>query len=580
MQIFLLRSDVTSVFWRQFPAGEKSSMGFASRSLLLLFALYGLVFAIGDAYLLHGQAPIWWGIAFVVVLIGVQYLLAPWLIEFCFSIDWDEDAVPEAQRAFVERMCKEHNLPPLRIGIIESGTPNAFAFGRLRSDARIVVTRGLLDVLTEDEANAVLAHEIGHVAHYDFAVMALAALAPLLLYQLYAWSNRVSHLRPLAYSAYLAYWVGRFMVLMLNRTREYGADHFSAQVTRAPGNLASALVKIGYGMVRETSEARRIAKSDAKTSRKSLQLGSTLALMGIASASHGEALALGASSPDDAARVMRWDLVNPWARFYELGSTHPLTAMRLRSLNREAKTYGQNVTYSLPLDERVRWTGFPLEFLFWVAPLVCGFLLFTWGWLGRDLRNRGFVLPEHSIAWLLIALGITWGARIAFRYRGNFQRKHVNELLEDLNVSQMRPLAVEVEGEVVGHGIPGAFWSPDLVLRDETGLIFLLYRSSVPFGRLLFALRSADRLVGERVTVKGWYRRGLKPYIEMSRVEARVSKASGENDTLSLFGKEGISAPLEYEQIVERSYSRWIQLAASAACAAAGILWLLGTLAF
>ena len=554
-------------------------MGFIGRSLFLLFALYGMVFVIGDVYLMHGQAPLWWAVIFVVALIGVQYLLAPWLIEICFSIDWDPDAIPQAQRAFVERMCREHNLPPLKMGIIESGTPNAFAFGRLRSDARIVVTRGLLDILTEDEANAVLAHEIGHVAHYDFAVMALAALAPLLLYQLYAWTNRVNHLRPLAYSAYCAYWVGRFMVLMLNRTREYGADHFSAHEGHACDALSSALVKIGYGLVRETSEAKRLAKESkgkAKGTNKTLQLGRGMALMGIASASNADALALGTNSPEDAARVMKWDLVNPWARFYELSSTHPLTAMRLRALNREAKAQGQNVTYALPLNERVNWAGFPIEFLFWAAPLVCGFLFFTWEWIGRDLRHRGVVLPNHFMPWLLIALGVTWAARIAFRYRGVFERKRVVELLDDMQVSQMRPRAVEIEGEIIGHGVPGAFWSPDLVLRDETGMMFLLYRSSVPFGRLLFALRSADRLVGERVNVQGWYRRGLKPYIEMSRVEARVSKASGAA-FVSLFNKEDSSRPLEYEQIVERSYSRWIQLAASAACAAAGIVWLMGS---
>jgi len=554
-------------------------MGFIGRSLFLLFALYGMVFVIGDVYLMHGQAPLWWAVIFVVALIGVQYLLAPWLIEICFSIDWDPDAIPQAQRAFVERMCREHNLPPLKMGIIESGTPNAFAFGRLRSDARIVVTRGLLDVLTEDEANAVLAHEIGHVAHYDFAVMALAALAPLLLYQLYAWTNRVNHLRPLAYSAYCAYWVGRFMVLMLNRTREYGADHFSAHEGHACDALSSALVKIGYGLVRETSEAKRLAKESkgkAKGTNKTLQLGRGMALMGIASASNADALALGTNSPEDAARVMKWDLVNPWARFYELSSTHPLTAMRLRALNREAKAQGQNVTYALPLNERVNWAGFPIEFLFWAAPLVCGFLFFTWEWIGRDLRHRGVVLPNHFMPGLLIALGVTWAARIAFRYRGVFERKRVVELLDDMQVSQMRPRAVEIEGEIIGHGVPGAFWSPDLVLRDETGMMFLLYRSSVPFGRLLFALRSADRLVGERVNVQGWYRRGLKPYIEMSRVEARVSKASGAA-FVSLFNNEDSSRPLEYEQIVERSYSRWIQLAASAASAAAGIVWLMGS---
>jgi heat shock protein HtpX len=554
-------------------------MGFISRSLLLLLALYGLVFAVGDAALLHGQAPIWAGVIFVVVLIGIQYLLAPWVIQLVYSIDWDESQIPEAQRAFVDRMCRDNNLPRLRMGIIESGTPNAFAFGRVRTDARIVVTRGLLDMCTEEEANAVLAHEIGHVAHCDFAVMALAAVAPLLLWQIYVWTNRVSNLRIVSYAAYVAYWVGQFLVLALNRTRESAADAFSAQAARAPNALSSALVKIAYGMVRQQGEATRLLKQgdkdEKKSARQQLQFGRALSLMGIMGASSGNAMALGVLSPQDAARVMRWDLVNPWARFYELGSTHPLTAMRLRALNRQAAAQGQNIEYPLPENTHVRWAGFPVEFLFWAAPLVCGFLLLTWAWIGRPLEKIGFVLPQNFLPWLLIILGATWAAKVAFRYNGSFKRANVSDLLEDMSVSQMRPRAVEITGEIVGQGLPGAFWSPDLVLRDETGLMFLLYRASIPFARLFFAIHNVDRFLGEQVTVKGWYRRGLRPYIEMSRIEANVVKPRSGGGPIQLLAEEANSGPEKMERVVARSYSRWIQLAIAAACTAAGMVWLL-----
>ena len=211
-------------------------MRFALRSLLVMFALYGLVFAIGDAYLLHGGAPLWWGVVFVLVLIGGQFLAAPWLIEFFYSISFDyETDIPAVHRAFVEQLCRERGLPPVRMGFVYSGTPNAFAYGHFRKDARIVITQGLLDVLTPDEVNAVLAHELGHVAHYDFAIMAVAAMAPLLLWQIYIWTNRINNqLRLVSYAAYVAYWLGQYMLLLLNRTREYGADHFSAEVTKRP----------------------------------------------------------------------------------------------------------------------------------------------------------------------------------------------------------------------------------------------------------------------------------------------------------------------------------------------------------
>jgi len=547
----------------------------------MLFALYGLVFALGDVYFLHGGAPIWWAVAFVAILFGIQYLFSPWLIEMFFTIYWDEDAVPPARRAFVERLCRERGIAVPRMGMIESGTPNAFAFGRVRSDARIVVTRGMLEILTDEEADAVLAHELGHIANYDFAVMAVAAAAPLLLWQIYIWSDRVSNLRIVSYAAYLAYWVGQFMVLLLNRTREYGADHFSAMATRTPGALSSALVKIGYGMVREAGEHRRLAKEGdfeaKKSSQRARQLGHALGLMGIASATPADALALGVASPEQAARVMRWDLVNPWARFYEMASTHPLTAMRLRALNREATAAHQSVAYPLPEDTRTRWAGFPVEFFFWIAPLACLFVLVSCFWLGRSLRDLGIEPPPRFVPWMLMALGVAWAARIAFRYQGTFARRKVAELLDDLDVSQMRPRAVEVSGEIVGHGVPGAFWCPDLVLRDETGLMFLLYRSSIPFGRLWFAMNGADRMIGENVTAQGWYRRGAKPYIEIHRIEARVAKATPKRGYISLLGGQGASTSLEFEPLVERSYSRWIQLASAAVCSAVGLIWILGT---
>ncbi len=64
-------------------------MKFISRSLPILLLLYGLVFAFGDICLAHEQAPLWMWIAFPVALIGLQYLVSPWFIEFFLAIGWD-----------------------------------------------------------------------------------------------------------------------------------------------------------------------------------------------------------------------------------------------------------------------------------------------------------------------------------------------------------------------------------------------------------------------------------------------------------------------------------------------------------
>src|SRR6185369_6713472 len=156
-------------------------MKFITRSLIILLALYGLVFAIGDAYLLKTGVSAWGAVVFAIVFVGLQFLAAPYIISMLLDIVWDDhkDLLPQANREFVDRLCTDRGIKVPRIGIIYSGTPNAFSFGHVPSNARVVVTSGLLEFLTPDEINAVLAHEIGHVEHWDFAVMTVAALAPL-----------------------------------------------------------------------------------------------------------------------------------------------------------------------------------------------------------------------------------------------------------------------------------------------------------------------------------------------------------------------------------------------------------------
>jgi heat shock protein HtpX len=530
-------------------------MSFLTRSILIVFALYGIVFAIGAAYIAHTGAPLWVALAFPIVMVGLQYLISPKLIEWMMDICWYDQGggLPVANREFVERLCASRNLELPRIGVIQSGTPNAFSFGRLRSDARVVVTTGLLEVLSPEEANAVLAHEIGHIEHWDFAVMTIAALAPLLLYQFYIYTERISNVRAIAYTAYLCYLLSQFVVLLLNRTREYFADHYSAEVTGTPDALSSALVKIAYGMVRAEGEFRRAMAEGPKEEktfwRRERRLGGALGLMGISNLNSSTALALGRANPAEAAAVMRWDLVNPWAKLYELNSTHPLTALRVCELNRQAQAMHQSVQYPLPVDQRRYSPAFPLEILVWAAPILGILALWIVFLVPSWLSFLGIVLPPDAKPLLLISTGVAWMFRVLYRYRGSFEDAKIGSLLEDVEVSQMRPRAVRLRGEILGRGAPGAFWSPDLVLRDSTGIIFVLYRQSMPFARFLFALSAAENFIGQQVVIEGWFRRGLAPYVEMSKLTGKASAS-------------------------RRAYSRWVQLVLAAIAVVLGWLWL------
>ena len=533
-------------------------MKFLTRSILIVLALYGLVFAIGAAYLARSGAPLWAVLAFPIVMVGVQYLIGPHLISWLLDISWFDDGaggLPEVNRKFVEQLCATRGLKVPRVGIIYSGTPNAFSFGRVKRDARVVVTSGLLEVLTSEEANGVLAHEIGHIDHWDFAVMTVAGLAPLLLYQFYVYTERINNVRVIAYTAYLCYLVSQFVVLMLNRTREYFADQYAAEVTHAPDTLSSALVKIAYGMVRAEGEYKKAmaegSKEDKAVWRRERRLGGALAVMGISNLRSGSALALGHANPGEAAAVMKWDLVNPWAKVYELNSTHPLTALRVRQLNEQAAEMHQTTTYPIREEGRVWPKGFALEFLLWAAPglaVAALWLVFLWP---EMLRYFGIQLPWTVKPMLLMFAGVAWMLRVAYRYRGGYEEATVGALLEDTNVSQMRPRALRLRGKIVGRGEPGAFWSPDLVFRDSTGIVFLLYRQTIPFLRSIFAIAAAEKYIGQEIVVEGWFRRGFAPYVEMAKLTNDKGKS-------------------------HRAISRWVQLVLAASAVAVGWLWLNG----
>lgn len=536
------------------------------RSLVVVLLLYGLVFAVGSALLARTHASLWVTTLFAVAFVATQYWFAPQLIEWMMNIRWDDHGsqLPDHNREFLRSLCADRRLRLPRIGIVESETPNAFTFGHVPRDANVVVTTGLLKILGPDEIDAVLAHEMGHVANWDFVIMTLAALVPLVLYEFYraalrgtnAPANGDSNSRVppgVVQGAYAAYLLSRCLVLLLSRTREYSADQFSARATGDPDALARALVKISYGMVRVDGEFRH-AMQDASAEKRS-QLAwrrkeaGSLALMGICNLRAGSTLALGDAGGEGAGALLRWDLVNPWARLYELSSTHPLTALRIRALNREAEAMHKHISHPLPADHRLRWASFPLEALLWAAPWIGGTAAFIAliglpRLLGIDTHTLHDRLPS-----LLLITGVAWAVSTWFRYYGAARPTTIRELMEDVSVSQMRPRAVRLEGTIIGFGVPGVSWCPDLVLRDPTGMLYVLYRQSIPFARLLFALTSAEHYIGRKVVIEGWFRRGMRPYIEMS----------------TLTGDDGQA---------HHAYSRWVQTAAAALLSVGGLTWM------
>jgi heat shock protein HtpX len=167
--------------------------------------------------------------------------------------------------AMVERLCAMADLPKPRIAVIPTEVPNAFATGRNPKHAAVAVTNGLWKRLDPPEVEAVLAHELSHIANRDVLIMTVASFFAMLAailtrFGLYAGmfgggyggrrdsNNQVPVWLIVFAVSVVTYVISYVLIRTISRYREYAADRGSALITGAPENLMSALQKIASGI--------------------------------------------------------------------------------------------------------------------------------------------------------------------------------------------------------------------------------------------------------------------------------------------------------------------------------------------
>ena len=169
-----------------------------------------------------------------------------------------EEELPQVY-AIVRRLALQKNMPEPRIYIIDSPQPNAFATGRSPKKAAVAVTTGILEILTVDELEGVLAHELAHVSNRDILISSIAAMiaaALTMLARMAFWfgggDNRESPLGAIGaiLSLIVAPIAAMLIRMAISRTREFQADATGAETTGRPMMLASALEKISAGTAR------------------------------------------------------------------------------------------------------------------------------------------------------------------------------------------------------------------------------------------------------------------------------------------------------------------------------------------
>ncbi|HEX8762805.1 MAG TPA: M48 family metalloprotease [Candidatus Saccharimonadales bacterium] len=156
----------------------------------------------------------------------------------------------------VENLSIATGTPMPKVYVMDDPAPNAFATGRNPQHAIVAATTGLLDIMDDEELEAVMAHEMGHVQNYDIRVMmivfglvsAIGFIADMLAYAMWFRDgddnpNPVFIILAIGASI-LAPFVALLVQMAVSRRREYLADSTGAMTTRYPEGLARALEKI------------------------------------------------------------------------------------------------------------------------------------------------------------------------------------------------------------------------------------------------------------------------------------------------------------------------------------------------
>ena len=247
--------------------------GLTARMTLTMFVLGLLFVTVIVGFIVLVDSP---GLAMIIGVVGLGIVWYQWYNSDKTALKAMRARVVAPHEApelhtIIDRLCAMADMPKPTVAIAYTDLPNAFATGRSPSHSAVCVTTGILDRLTVDELEGVLAHELSHVAHRDVLVMTLASSAAIVTgmvmrgsqYGAYGAfggrreSNGVPVWLLVLVMSLVVYAVSFIAIKLLSRYRELAADRAGAILTGKPSALADALTKI-------TGEMARIPQRDLR----------------------------------------------------------------------------------------------------------------------------------------------------------------------------------------------------------------------------------------------------------------------------------------------------------------------------
>jgi heat shock protein HtpX len=233
---------------------KRSTFGAGLRTTILLATLSGLFVAIG--FLIGGSSTALMFLFFAALLnMGSYFFSDKIALKMSRAKPISESEAPRLYQ-IVRDLCTRADLPMPRLYMIPVDQPNAFATGRNPKHSAVAVTRGITQLLSEDELRGVLAHELAHVKHRDILITSVAATIGAAItylgYMLLWFGGGDEGESPLGLIGMLAMVLlapiaATIIQLSISRQREYGADAGGAELTGNPESLASALLRLEEG---------------------------------------------------------------------------------------------------------------------------------------------------------------------------------------------------------------------------------------------------------------------------------------------------------------------------------------------
>ena len=230
----------------------KADAGLNAR-MMLSFVILGvryIVFLSILHYLGVGYIPL--------AIIASAMILAQWYFSDKIVL-WSSGAKIVSKEEYprlheiVERLSTNNGLPKPKVAMVNSHVPNAFATGKSPKSSLVAVTTGILDLLDNDELEAVIGHELSHVRSRDVLVLTLASLFSTVAWYLVRFglfgglgrNRNTAGSSAIVLLVAITTWVVSFLIIRaISRYREFSADRGGAIMTGKPDKLASALLKI------------------------------------------------------------------------------------------------------------------------------------------------------------------------------------------------------------------------------------------------------------------------------------------------------------------------------------------------